>query len=263
VIPRRATSTIWPWLVIAGVLGFLYAPVAITAIFSFNDSAITGFPIKGITTEWYANLWNDAEFREATMFSLKIAALSTLISVLIGTPAAIAVNRSGSRWVRALNAVYVSPMLIPALVLAVSMTTMFTLLSVQLSMWTIVGGHVVVSAPLIFLIVSARLRGFDWTLPSAARVLGATPFQAFVRVTVPLLAPAVMGGAILAFIVSMDNFVISLFLTGGESTLPLLIWSRMRESFDPTVNAMATLLLVATLTAAIVAERLTRARTLR
>ena len=119
------------------------------------------------------------------------------------------------------------------------------------------------SAPLIFLVVGARLRGFDWSLPDAARVLGASQVQAFLRVTAPLLAPAVLGGAILAFAISMDNFVVSLFLTGGSSTLPLLIWSRMREFFDPTVNAMATLYIVMTLLAAVIAERVSGLRATR
>jgi spermidine/putrescine transport system permease protein len=252
---RRLRIPGWPWFVIAGTLIFLYGPVLVTALFSFNDSNIAGFPVRGLTVRWYVNLWHDPQFRQSGLFSLKVAALSTLIAVAIGTPAAFAAARSRSVAMRVLSGFYVVPLLLPALVLAVSMAATFRLLNLRLTFWTVLVGHVVMSAPLIFLVVAARLRGFDWSLPAAARVLGASPPQAFLRVTAPLVAPAVLGGAILAFAISMDNFVISLFLTGGTSTLPLLIWSRMREFFDPTVNAMATLYIVMTLLAAVIAER--------
>jgi spermidine/putrescine transport system permease protein len=253
----------WPWLVIGGTLVFLYGPVFVTALFSLSDRNVAGFPIHHLTVRWYVNLWHDPQFRQAGLFSLKVATISTLIALVIGTPAALATARSRSITLRLLTGFYVIPLLLPALVLAVSMAAMFRLLNVALTSWTVIAGHVVISAPLIFLVVTARLRGFDWSLPAAARVLGASPPQAFLRVTAPLLAPAVLGGAILAFAISMDNFVISLFLTGGTSTLPLLIWSRMREFFDPTVNAMATLYIVMTLLAAVVAERVSGFRTTR
>jgi len=253
----------WPWLVIGSTLVFLYGPVLVTALFSLSDRNVAGFPIHGLTVRWYANLLHDPQFRQSGLFSLKLAGASTLISVLIATPAALAVARSRSIGLRFLGGFYVVPLLLPSLVLAVSMAAMFRLLNLRLTFWTVLAGHVVMSAPLIFLVVVARLRGFDWSLPAAARVLGASPAQAFVRVTAPLLAPAVLAGAILAFAVSMDNFVISLFLTGGTSTLPLLIWSRMREFFDPTVNAMATLYIVMTLVAAVIAERLSGVRATR
>jgi spermidine/putrescine transport system permease protein len=138
------------------------------------------------------------------------------------------------------------------------MAAFLRLVEIRLSFWTVVAGHVVVNAPLIYLVVAARLKGFDWSLVQAARTLGANPLQAFRRITAPLLAPAVVGGAILAFAISIDNFVVTLFLTGGESTLPLLIWSMMRAGFSPAVNALATVLVAGTLAAAIVAQRLVR-----
>lgn len=256
---RRRSSRVWPLAVVAFGLLFLYGPVFTTLALSFNKSLVTGFPIRGLTTHWYSSLWADPQFRTATLLSLKVAATATGIGVLIGTPAAVAISR-GRGWLeRIFGPFYVAPLLVPPLLFAVAAATALRLLNVQLSFWTLTAGHVVLTAPIMYLFVSARLRGFDWTLPTAARVLGASPRQAFLRITAPLLAPAVVGGAILAFAISMDNFVVSLFLSAGQSTLPLLIWSRMREYFDPTVNAMATLFIFFTLATAVVAERLSRA----
>ena len=255
---RRAAYLSWPWAVLVAGGAFLYAPVLMTALFSFNSGQIVGFPLRGFTFHWYAQLWRDPQFRSAGMFSVRIASISTVIAVILGTTAAIGLSRAKGRRAMLFSSFYVLPLAVPALVLAVAMTSAFRLLNIPLSSWTVLAGHVAINAPLIYLLVSARLRSFDWSLPSAARVLGASPLQAFAKVTAPLVAPAVLGGAILAFAISMDNFVLSLFLTGTQSTLPLLIWSRMREYFDPTVNAMATLFIAFTIAAAIVAERLAR-----
>jgi len=257
---RRRASAVWPIVVVVGGLAFLYGPVLVTLVLSFNTSLVTGFPIRGVTTHWYSLLWSDPQFRAATTLSVKVAAVATLIGVGLGTCAAISVSRSRSLVSKLLGGFYIAPLLVPPLLFAVAAASALRLANLRLSFWTLCAGHVVLTAPIIYLFVGSRLRGFDWTLPAAARVLGATPAQAFVRVTAPLIAPAALGGAILAFAVSMDNFVVSLFLTAGQSTLPLLIWSRMREFFDPTVNAMASLYIVFTLAAAVVAERLSRAR---
>jgi spermidine/putrescine transport system permease protein len=247
---------IWPTIVIGLSLLFLYVPLVVIALMSFNDSTVPTLPIRGLTLDWYRELLSDERFAETSVFSLKVAAISTLIATLLGTAAALGISRSRSRFLRALGTFYVIPLLIPALVLAVAMASAFRLAEVRLSLWTVVAGHVVVNAPLVYLLVIARLKGFDWSLVQAARTLGADGFQAFRRITLPLLAPAIFGGALLSFALSIDNFVVSLFLTGGDSTLPLFIWSMMREGFSPSVNAVATILLVGTLAIAIAAERL-------
>jgi spermidine/putrescine transport system permease protein len=257
---RRVARDVWPAAVVVAVLAFLYGPAIATFVLSLNTGLVTGFPIRGLTVHWYTSLWTDSQFRDALLLSIKVAALATLIAICIGAPAAISISRANGRIGKALAGFYMAPLLVPPLVFAIAAATALRLANVRLSFWTLVAGHVVLTAPIMYLFVSARLRGFDWTLPSAARVLGASPRQAFVKVTAPLLAPAVAGGAILAFAISMDNFVVSLFLSAGQTTLPLLIWSRMREFFDPTVNAMASLFIAFTLGAAVVAERLISGR---
>lgn len=251
---RRAR---WAPIVIVAALVFLYGPIILIAVLSFNASPIAALPVRGLTLGWYDALLGDERFRHAGIYSLEIALISTAIAVVIGTAGALGLGRRGtSRPVAALGYFWAVPLLVPALVLAVALASAFRLLDVRLSLWTIVAGHVVVNAPLVYLVVTARLRGFDWSLVQAARTLGASASGAFRRVTLPLLAPAIIGGAILSFAISLDNFVVSLFLTGGRSTLPLLVWSMMREGFSPTVNALATLLLLITLAAAVVAQRL-------
>jgi spermidine/putrescine transport system permease protein len=254
---RRSGRPSWPLAFVVLSLAFMYAPLLVIALMSFNASTVPTLPIEGFTFGWYQDLVNDQRFVRASIFTLKVAAVSTAISVVLGTAAALAIALRTTFPYRAAAGLYVLPLLVPTLVLSVAMAAFLRLVEVRLSFWTVVAGHVVVNAPLIYLVVAARLRGFDWSLVQAARTLGANPRQAFMRITAPLLAPAVAGGAILAFAISIDNFIVTLFLTGGESTLPLLIWSSMRAGFSPSVNALATVLVVGTLAAAVVAERLT------
>jgi spermidine/putrescine transport system permease protein len=256
----RGRKPLWPRLVVAGCLAFLYLPLFMIALMSFNAGAYPTLPIRGLTLDWYAKLLSDERFVETSLLSLKLAAISTVIAVALGTAGAFGVALGRGVRYRVVGQWYVVPMLVPALVLAVAMATSFRWLEIRLSFWTMVAGHVVVHAPLVYLIVTARLKGFDWSLVQAARTLGATRRQALRRVTMPLVVPAVAGGAILSFALSLDNFVISLFLTGGDSTIPLLIWSMMRAGFSPSVNALATVLVVITLFAAVVAERLSARR---
>jgi len=257
---RRMKRLHWSRVTIALGLSFLYGPLLLIALLSVNGSDIPALPMRGVAIRWYRALFDDPSFRDAGVYSLQIAIVSTAIALLIGAAGALALSRTRSRLANLVGYAWSVPLLIPALVLSVAMASAFRLLGVPLSFWTIVAGHVVVNAPLVYLVVMTRLRGFDWTLVQASRTLGATSFVAFRRITLPLLAPAIFGGAVLSFAISLDNFVTTLFLTGGRSTLPLLIWSMMRQGFSPTVNALATVLLVGTLAAAILAERLATRR---
>jgi spermidine/putrescine transport system permease protein len=255
---RRSRSA--PMIIFLGMF-FLYGPIVLIGVLSFNSSSIAALPVTGLTLHWYRDLFSDPQFRDAAAYSLQLGLVSTAIAVTIGASAAVGVSqRRLSRRSAVVRGLWISPLFIPALVLAVALAATFRLFNVSLSFWTLVAGHVVTNAPLVYLLVLARLRGFDWSLVQAARTLGASGWIAFRRVTLPLLAPAIVGGAILSFAISLDNFIVSLFLTGGRSTLPLLIWSMMRQGFSPSANALATLLLAVTLIAAVVAERLTTHR---
>ena len=240
------------------LLAFLCAPLFVIAVMSFNASAAPTLPIDGFTLDWYRDLVNDQRFIDASIFTLKVAGVSTVIAAVLGTAGALGSLCGAARDTAPRPGCTSCRFSSRRSSLAISIASFLRLLEIGLSFWTIVAGHVVVNAPLIYLVVAARLKGFDWSLVQAARTLGATPRQAFLRVTAPLIAPAVLGASILAFAISIDNFVVTLFLTGGESTVPLLIWSMMRDEFSPAVNALATIVVVGTLVVAVVGERLAR-----
>lgn len=250
--------TLWPRIVIGAFLAFLYLPLVVMALMSFSDRGVSLFPVSGLTLDWYREVFEDERFRSTGVNSLGLAFISTAIGVALGTSAAFGLSQLKSRTAGILAGLYSAPLVVPSLVLGIAMALAFNMYGVPLSFWTLVVGHALLSGPLVFLLVSARLRGFDWSVMQAARVLGAGPFQAFRRVLAPLIFPAVAGGALLSFALSLDNFILSFFLTGGESTLPLLMWSMMRQGFSPAINAVATILLVSALACAVVGERLTR-----
>lgn len=259
-IARRVVGRAWPFLALSLGLGFLYVPLLVIAIKSVNTN-LAVLPIERLSLDSYRVLLTDERFGAAASYSLKIAALSTLVATTLGTAAAIGINRSRGRLAAALGAFCGLPLLVPNLVVGLVLAIGFRTLNVPLSLWTVMVGHVVINAPLAFVIVLARLNGFDWSLVEAARLLGASSRVAFLRVTVPLLAPAIVGSAVLLFAISLDNFYVSLFLSGQQSTIPLFMWSQMRSEISPAIDSIGTLLLLVTLVAALLAERLTRWRT--
>lgn len=247
---------VWSKLIIGVTVTFLYLPLAVVALISFSDRQTPGFPIGNLTMAWYREIIADGRIVETTIRSLSVAALATLIGLILGALAALSLSRRRGPFVGFLNGLYVAPNIVPALVLGVAMAMTFSFWGVRLSFGTIVIGHSMLTSSLVYLLVAARLRGFDWSIVEAARVLGATPSGALRKVIFPLVVPAVAGGGLLGFVVSLDNFILSFFLSGGDSTLPMLMWSMMREGITPLINAIATLMLVATVVLALLAERL-------
>jgi len=236
------------------VYTFLYAPIAILIIYSFNASrysAVWG----GFSLDWYLKLFQDEAVAQALLNSLIVAALSTLIATVIGTMTAFALERYSFRSRVLLDSLLYLPIIIPEIVQALSLLLFFALifnsiralfgLGPELGLPTIIMGHVVFGISYVTVVVRARLRGFDKTLEEAAMDLGANPRQTFRRVTLPLIMPGVLGGALLAFTLSFDNFVITFFTAGpGSTTLPLMIYSQMRRGVTPEINALSTLILL-------------------
>lgn len=250
------TQVAWPRLVIGAGLVFLYVPVLTVALLSISDRSVPIFPMGQLTADWYVQLIRDERFVQTGLRSLIVAFSSSTLGLILGTGGALGVTKLSGRKSAALVAVFVAPNMIPALVLGVALALTFGLYRVPLSMVTIVVGHSLLTSAITFLIVSSRLRGFEWSTIESARVLGATALQAFRRVTLPLLGPALVGSFLLGIAVSFDDFILAFFLTGGDSTLPLLMWSMMRRGFSPTANALATILVVSTFGLAVIAERL-------
>jgi spermidine/putrescine transport system permease protein len=230
---------------------FLFAPIVLLVVLSFNASRFGGLPITGWTTHWYQVMWGDYQIHQALSTSLSLAAQVTALSTLIGTMAAFPLVRAPIRFRHGLRLAFVLPVMIPGLLIGVSLLVLFTsVLHLRLSTQTAVIGQTVYTTPFVLLIVAARLDGFDTRLERAASDLGAGPFRRILHVVLPLTAPAILAGALFAFTLSLDEFIITLFLIGGHNTLPIYIYTQVRFGITPEINALATLLLAGSLTIA-------------
>ena len=237
---------------------FLFLPILVVVIFSFNASRLvavwTGFSLK-----WYSIAWTDASILDALRVSLTVALINAALATLFGTLGAIGMQRVGSRTRTAFETMVYGTIVTPEIVIAIASLLFFVTINVDLGIPTLVIAHVVYNTSIVALIVRARLVGMDRTLDEAASDLGATPLQTLRRVTIPLLYPAILAGALLAFTFSFDDFVLSFFVSGASSTtLPLRIFSMLRFGVSPVVNAIATVMLVVTLTCVFTASLIVR-----
>jgi spermidine/putrescine transport system permease protein len=227
---------------------FLFAPIALLILFSFNANRYGTFPITAWTLKWYRSAIDNYQIRDALRTTLKIAGEVTLVSVVVGTAAAFPLVRSRLRFRDGIRIGFVLPIMIPGLLIGVSLLVLFTgTLHAQLSSQTAVIGQSVYTTPFVILLVSARLQGFDRSLERAAADLGANTFQRLLRIVFPLILPAILAGALLAFTLSIDEFVITYFLIGTQITLPIYIYTQIKFGITPEVNALATMLLAASL----------------
>jgi spermidine/putrescine transport system permease protein len=230
-----------------GVLGFgfLYLPIVFLVLFSFNDYIIPSLPFRGFTLKWYRELGYDFVLHEALYSSLFIAACTTVVSTVLGTLAAFPLVRCSFRFKRSSRLLVILPMIIPHFLMGVALLLFFALVKLPLSRFTIILGHIVFTLPFAILIVSTRLYGLDRTLELAASDLGANPARTFRHVTLPLIMPGVVGAALLVFTLSMDEFLITYFVSGQKGTLTMYIWSLLKDGIAPRVNALASALLAA------------------
>ena len=246
-MPQPAASLGRRLIVTYGVLGFafLYLPIFFLVLFSFNDYIIPSLPFRGFTLKWYQELGHDFVMHEALGNSLFIAGCTTIVSTVLGTLAAFPLVRCTFRFQRGTRLLVLLPMVIPHFLMGVALLLLFAFVQVPLSRLTIILGHVVFTLPFAILIVSARLVGFDRTLEMAAADLGASPLRTFWHVTLPLILPGVAGAALLVFTLSMDEFLITFFVSGQKGTLTMYIWSLLKDGIAPRVNALASALLAA------------------
>lgn len=226
---------------------FLYAPILILIIFSFNASRLA-FTWKGFTLDWYRVLFNNAAIGGALRNSLIVAVATTAISTVFGTMVAIAMERYEFRGKLPLDALLYLPIIIPDIAMAVMLLMFFVLVSVPLGLYSIIIAHVAFDISFVAVVVRARLAQFDLTVEEAAHDLYADNWQTFRRVTLPLLMPGILGGALLAFTLSLDDFVITFFTAGpGATTLPLRIYSMVKLGVTPEINALSSLMIVASM----------------
>ncbi len=233
---------------LALVLLLMYLPVIVVALYSFNANA-GRFPneFTGFSLQYYRALLRDTKgLAEALGNSLILAAMSCGAAMLIGTLGAIGMAKRRGRILSLFETGVMLPVMIPEIILGVAFLTMFTAAGLKLGMGTLVLGHVTFCTPYVYMLVKGRLAGMDDSLISASRDLGASPAQTFLRVLLPQLLPGVLSGGMLAFAMSMDDFVISFFVTGSNiNTLPLKVYSSVKTGVSLQVNALSTLMLVA------------------
>jgi len=240
------------------VVLFLLLPLFVIVAFSFNDSDFPSFPIRGLTLKWYWRFLESEELLTALWNSTLVAFATMVLATTFGTMAAIGLARSGSRTQKFMRPLLSTPMMTPRLVVGIALLNMFNLLSTQLSLLTVIVGHTVVAVPYVILVVTARLVGLDPRIEEAATDLGATRTRVIIDILLPLLRPAVLGSALIAFTLSFDEVVVTFFTTGTENTLPTTIWAMLRYGITPEINAVSTLTMIATVALALGAEAMIR-----
>lgn len=234
------------WLLGASVLNlvFLYAPIVVLILFSFNASRLSA-DWQGFTLRWYRTLAADEALLAATWNSLAVATISTVLATVLGIGLAVCLDRFSPKTRRLVEAGLLLPLVIPEVMIGVALLLFFVLISLPLSLVTVTIGHVAINLPIVSVVVRARLRQLDPCLEEAARDLGATRWEAFRRVTLPLLAPALVGAMLLVFTLSLDDFVVTFFTAGpGATTLPLKVYSMVKSGVSPEINALSAIIVL-------------------
>lgn len=242
---------------------FLYAPIIVLVILSFNSSRFSTV-WQGFSWRWYELAWKDKELISSLRMSLIIALATTVIATVIGTAASLAMARYRFRFKQLAESLIYLPVIIPEIVVGFSVAGLFGLLGVSFGISTVIAAHVAFSISYVVFVVRARVATFDPKLEEAAMDLGATPLQTFLRVTLPLILPGIVSAALLVFTISLDDFVITSFVAGpGAATLPIKIYSMVKTGVTPEINAISTILLVATVLLVFVSENLSSGKSSR
>ena len=244
----------------AGMVVFMVTPLALVVLFSFGRSKLTNFPMGGFSTVWYETIFKDPEFWAAFWNSLIVAGSACSVSTVVGTLAGMARARLPAKVVGVAIICLCLPIMLPALVVGIALLVFYVTIGTPLSLATVIASHLLITQPFVILIVYARMLGFDYRVVESARDLGATPWQAFVTVTLPIIRPTIIGAALVALAISLDEVIITFFTLGGGNTIPTLVFGMMRRTLGPQINAIGTLLIALTLTSTAIALALTRYR---
>ncbi|WP_342642672.1 ABC transporter permease [Rhodoligotrophos ferricapiens] len=252
---RRRSDTLLN-IYVGLVLLFLALPIAIVIPAAFNTDPTLAFPPKGLSLKWFETAWNHQPFWDALWITIAVAVLASAISLIIGTLASFAIVRHKFPGREMLELLFMTPLVFPAIVLAVALVMVLGPLGLVRTFWGLVFAHVIVTVPYVVRTVGATLSEIDIAYEEAARTLGANPLKAFFLVTLPMLRPGLIAGAVFAAIISFDEFTISLFLVGpGVMTLPLEIYYYTEFQMDPTVAAISAMLVAFTAVVIVLVER--------
>lgn len=234
-------------IVVLAILTFLLLPTLIVIPMSFSSTSYLTFPPQGLSLKWYREYFTDPAWQSATWFSLKIAVLTTIASVVIGTPAAIALVRSRMRGLEFLNALILAPLIVPQIITGVAIYLEFAPLGLTGTTLGFVLAHTALAVPFVVVMVSAAVMKIDPQLEAAALSLGSSRARALLEVTIPLAAPAIAGGAIFAFLASFDEAVVSFFISGVETkTIPRKLFEDIDYNLSPVIAAVSSIFIVAT-----------------
>lgn len=238
-----------------GFLAFLYGPVLLLPIFAFNDAAIIAFPLTGFTTRWFGQLWDNPVLHQSVRNSLYVGLSAAVLSTVLGICAARASARYDFPGKKGIIGFIMLPLVLPEIIIAVALLVVLIQLGLELSLWTVILGHVLICTPFSIAILTSAFHNLDRSLEEASLDLGETRWGTFRRVTLPLVTPGVISSLLISFTISLDEFIIAFFLTGTEPTMPVYIWSQLRfTSKLPSVVALGCVLLLLSLTLLFAAE---------
>lgn len=254
---RRSLRNLSPAIFVGVVLSYLFAPVIVTVLFSFTSSPRLSLPIEGFTFQWYESAFGNPLFVDAMRNTLILGLLSAIVAVIFGTSFAFGITSIKGRRRKIALTASLLPAAIPALVLGISLAVFFSGIGSRQGLLNAAIGHAVLSLPFVILTMNARLETFDFTTLEAAKDLGASPLQTFRDITLPLISTAVIGAGLLAVALSLDEFVVTWFNIGNEMTIPVLIWGLLRRGIDPSINALASVVLVSLIIIVTISNRLT------
>lgn len=261
---RRYGSTrfrVGTGLFVWGTLFFLYAPILVVVMFAFNDSPSLSFPFAGLSTRWFQRVLADTQFTNALQRSITAGLITALIATPLGTAFAFGLRRVTNRRMRSIAlGASLLPLAVPVLILGIGLAILLNVVGIPPRLGAAIPGHILIALPFVILTVRSALEGFPDQIMQAAADLGANPRRTFWTITFPLIRPAIEGAFLLAIALSVDEFVISLFTAGNDTTLPLLVWAKLRRGIDPTINAIATLMLVGTVGLSLMAAKRSASR---
>lgn len=238
---------VWLRGISGAAMAFLYLPILVLVVFSFNDSRLSAV-WQGFSWHWYGVLRHDDALLAAAVNSLRVAALSTSLAVLLGVPAAMGLERLRGKGARVVETIFLLPLVLPEVMMGVALLLFFVMVRWPLSLTTVVIGHAAFNLPVVIVLVRTRLQKLDPRLEEAAHDLGASAWETFYRITWPLIRPAVLGAALLAFTISLDDFIVTFFVAGpGSTTLPLRVYSMIKSGLSPEINALSSLLVLSSM----------------
>ena len=247
---RRRRAPLRDHLLLASAvaaLAFLYVPIIVLVVFSFNDNPVTTLPLRGFTLEWYQRALSNEQMLVAMWNSVVVASAAVVLCLLVGVPSAFALDRFDFPGKSLFRRFALLPITLPGIITGIAMLNLFRAMGMDLGLTTVILGHGTALTAVVITQVYARLQRFNRRVEEASADLGARPWQTFLLVTLPNIRSAVIGSALIAFTLSFDEIPVTFFLTGRDNTLPMYIYSTIRRGITPEVNAIGTLIVVASL----------------